>query len=407
MKAYMVASSKSIEPFGDHPRDCLITNRKLGEMQEEVLMELGLEIKVVPEVKLIEDPGEYILFVDSLYFSKELLQEFIAKSREIRECTVCALKPGITTLRSITATQDVKVYDDRVEYGISYMPPQDSRKETVPLVFYVDQFYQDIPMPEHFVGAPSYRIPITGKTLIQVDHWVNLWSANMAALMSGGDRLERASKFQLLALAFKARSFNQWKVLRSLNKIGRHCDIHPTAYVEASTIGDGVTVGAGSVIRESVVGDGTYIANNVTVELGVVGEKSFIGNKSVIQYAVLYPGAFFTNAMISFGVMGGESFIGGGVTLSDFRLDGKHVTVMKDGILVSTDNPIIGSCLGHGVYLSAGCIVAPGRTIANGLRLVPAGQTVLRRCNANGDVPGFQRIEVVPLPRGLKSLPRG
>ena len=198
--------------------------------------------------------------------------------------------------------------------------------------------------------------------------------------------------------AFKARSFNQWKVLGCLNKIGRHCDIHPTAYVEASTIGNGVKVGAGSVIRESVVGDGTYIANNVTIELGVVGERSFIGNKSVIQYAVLYPGTFFTNANISVGMMGRKSFVGGGVTLSDFRLDGKHVTVMKDGILVSTDNPIIGSCLGHGVYLGAGCIVASGRAIPNGLRLVPAGHPVIRKCSADGDVPGFQRIEVVPLP---------
>jgi acetyltransferase-like isoleucine patch superfamily enzyme len=391
----MVASGKSIKPFGEHPRDCLITNRKLGEMQEEVLKELGLELEVVSEAKLVEDPGEHILFVDSLYFSKELLQEFIAKSREVRECTICALKPGIATLRSITATQDVKIYDDRVEYGISYMPPQGFRKEPVPLVFNVDRFYQDIPMPEHFMGAPSYRMPVTDRILIQVDHWVNLWSANIATLLSGGDKLRRASKLQLLALAFKARSFNQWKVLNSLNEIGRHCDIHPTAYVEGSTIGDGVKVGAGSVIRESVVGDGTYIANNVTIEAGVVGEKSFVGNKSVIQYAVLYPGTFFTDAMISAGVTGRESFVGGGVTLSDFRLDGKHVTVMKDGILVSTENSIIGSCLGHGVYLSAGCIVAPGRAIPNGLRLAPEGHPVIRKCNADGDGPGFQRIEVV------------
>ena len=64
MKAYMVESNKKIEPFGDHPRDCLIANRRLGEIQEEVLHSLGLELKATPEAVQVEDPEEHVVFDD-------------------------------------------------------------------------------------------------------------------------------------------------------------------------------------------------------------------------------------------------------------------------------------------------------------------------------------------------------
>ena len=72
MNAYMVESNKKIDPFGDHPRDCLIGNRKLGDIQKEVLQSLGLTLKATSNAQQIENPDEHIVFVDSLLFSKEL-----------------------------------------------------------------------------------------------------------------------------------------------------------------------------------------------------------------------------------------------------------------------------------------------------------------------------------------------
>jgi NDP-sugar pyrophosphorylase family protein len=196
-------------------------------------------------------------------------------------------------------------------------------------------------------------------------------------------------------MALKARSLNQWKVLCQLNRVGRNCDIHPTAYVEASTIGDNVKIGAGAIIRESLVGSGTFIGNNATLELTVVGEESYIGNSSRTQYCVLYPGSFFIARGMSCSMCGRDSFIGGGAVLSDFRFDGKNITVIKDGAQIDTGNSFIGSCLGHGVYLAAGSIVAPGRTIPNGIRLAPEESRIIRRCDAGRDVPGYRQIDAI------------
>ena len=66
---------------------------------------------------------------------------------------------------------------------------------------------------------------------------------------------------------------------------------------------------------------------------------------------------------------------------------------MKDGQLVDTQSIGLGPCLGHGVYLGAGCLVAPGRMIPNGLRIIPENTRVIESINPNGDIPGYRQIE--------------
>ena len=122
--------------------------------------------------------------------------------------------------------------------------------------------------------------------LIRVDHWVNLWAANLSVLIADIARLKK-NKLRLLGLALKARSLNKWKVLRQTNVIGRNCDIHPTAYVEGSRIGDGTLIGAGAVVRSAIVGAGSRILNRATVEFSVLGEGVHIMNGCTAQFSVL------------------------------------------------------------------------------------------------------------------------
>lgn len=190
----------------------------------------------------------------------------------------------------------------------------------------------------------------------------------------------------------KARSFNKWKILRQLNKIGRNCDIHPAAYVEKSIIGDGVAVGAGVVIRESVIGDGSFIGNGVIVEESVIGEGSTILNGHIL-YSVLYPHSFSVAEMVPASLVGKDTFMGLNSTLTDFRFDGKNVTVLKNGVVVDSGNTFLGSCLGHGVYLGSGCIVAPGRSIPNGLCLAMRKEETIWK-SFNGQVQkDFRLVE--------------
>ena len=394
MRAYMVQSNKRIEPFGDHPRHCLVANRELGQIQRQVLQDLGLELKTTPDASKVEDPEEHIIFVDSLLFTKEVLQQFLSEARRLKRCAICAAKPGLFTLRSMVTTQDVQIHADRVEYGLRYVPALELRGEQVPVVLDLDQFSEPIPMPSHMHGGHEHRIPITDTVLIQIDHWANLWAANLGMLVAEVARLRKAPKVRLLGLALRARSWNKWKILRQVNKIGKNCDIHPTAYIEGSTIGDNVMIGAGSVIRLSLVGDGTAIGSNVTMEFSIAGEQCAIDSGSGAFGAVLYPGAVTSAGVIYFSLCGRDTFIAEGVSLSDFRFDQRCVTVTKDGNLVDTGSIGLGSCLGHGVYLGAGCVVAPGRAIPNGLRITPDEMRIIRKCDPDGSIPGHRRIDI-------------
>ncbi len=394
MYAYMVKSDNKIEPFNEHPRDCLIANKKLGDLQRESLKDLGVELKETPDVNHIQDENEHLIFNDRLLYTAELMKEFVVKSRRLKRNTVCALKPGLTTIRTIVATQDVQIHPDRIEYGLNYVPAGAAPSQAVPVVIDADEEVVSILMPKHMFGEREYDIPMTDRMVIQIDHWANLWAANMGVLLAEGAKLRKISKIKQLGLALKARTTNQWEVLHHLDRIGRKCDIHPTAYIEFTTIGDNVTVGAGAVIRESVIGDNTFIGDNTTIELSVLGEGCHIRSGSVISYTTLYPGAFIDSRLVELSLCGRDSFIGDGVMLADFRLDGKCVTVMKGETQIDTANTFLGSCLGHGVYLGAGSIVAPGRAIPNGVHLTPEESRIIRQCALDKDVPGYRRIDV-------------
>lgn len=65
MKAYIVQSQRRVEPFGDHPRDCLIGNQPLAQHQEETLRALDLEPAAIPDASQIGDTGEHVVLRDT------------------------------------------------------------------------------------------------------------------------------------------------------------------------------------------------------------------------------------------------------------------------------------------------------------------------------------------------------
>ena len=134
MKAYIVQSTRRIGPFGDHVGDCPIGNRKLATIQTETLKELRIEPVLAGQTWEVDDPDEHIVLGDNVYFSGALMEAFVSASRKCGSATTCSLKPGLTTLRTVVATQEVKEHGDRIEYCLHYYPPRQSRGERRPIV---------------------------------------------------------------------------------------------------------------------------------------------------------------------------------------------------------------------------------------------------------------------------------
>jgi carbonic anhydrase/acetyltransferase-like protein (isoleucine patch superfamily) len=253
-----------------------------------------------------------------------------------------------------------------------------------------DGLAEQLPLPDHLTGRAPYELPITDLFVLRLDHWSNLWMANAVQLLSRIARLRKTSRWYQAGLALRARSLNPWQVYRRTSQIGRDCDIHPTARVEGSQIGDGVQIGAGSVVRSAEIGSGSSIANNATVELSVIGEGCTVMNGGVVQMSTLGPGTVSTARIISTSLTGSEAFLGDGTILTDFRFDGRTISVLKRGQLVDTGNLFLGGCIGHRSRLATGVILAPGRMIPNDLGVSPAGDRVISKPDSSHDWPGYQ-----------------
>ncbi len=393
MKAYILPKETKIEPLGDYARDCLIGNKPLKQLQAETLRASGLEPVYVTDRSQVIDSGEHIVLNDNLYFSTELSREFITRSRQRKTETVCALKTGEITLRTAVTVQDVMIHPDYVEYNLRYSPGKKGSNNCRAVVIDPDELHATIAMPSHMCGSDKYAIPMADKFVIQIDHWVNLWIANIVAALTMGAQLRKSSRIRQLFLALKAHSFNQWKILRRTNVVGDNCDIHPTAYVEGSVVGNGVSLGAGAIVRNSVLGNNVSVGNGVVIEESVVGEGCVILNGRLI-FSVFYPRTFSVAEMVTASFVGQESFVGLNSTMTDFRLDGRNVTVIQGGRLVDSSQRFLGACLGHGVYLGSGCIVAPGRSVPCGFRLALTEDKVVRNCFGEGHaIEGYRLVK--------------
>ncbi|MEO8627399.1 MAG: hypothetical protein ABI612_04770 [Betaproteobacteria bacterium] len=368
MHAYIVTTEKTLQPFGEHPRECLIGNVSLQRVQLQALKQAGLNPVRVDSAADIRDHDAHLILEDRLFFTPELIAHFIAQSRTQGTSTQCALKPGPVTDTTAAATQGLAMSEGAFVYDLRFEPA--ARLRGVPSLVLIDpeQDYEPIQVSRHMTPLREPRLPISDLLLIRVDHWVNLWAANLSVLIADIARLKK-NKLRLLWLALRARSLNKWDVLRANNVIGRNCDIHPTAYVEGSRIGDGTQIGAGAVVRGSWIGAGSRILNRATVELSVLGEGVHIMNGCTAQFSVLYAGHLAMSNLVSLSLCGRDTFVGDGATLADFRFDGRSVRVLKDGKAIDSGITFLGGCLCHGAYLGAGCILAPGRTIANGWRI--------------------------------------
>jgi NDP-sugar pyrophosphorylase family protein len=127
------------------------------------------------------------------------------------------------------------------------------------------------------------------------------------------------------------------------------------------------------------VGSNVSVGNNVTVYLSVLGNTCKVGDGANTKFSVLYPGSVIDTRLIENSILGADTFVGDGACLTNFRFDRKTVQVVKNGVTIDTGNYAVGVCLDHGVYLGSGCIVAPGREIPNGLRILPEKDQVITK----------------------------
>ncbi len=358
----------------------LIQNRPLRDWQADLVRDGGFDL-------VTERQRPCLVVPDTLFATGDVMRRFVdgAASRN----AVLVLKESAFG-RNTTAVQPgvVRVPEGWRFEAIRY----DAGGDEPPVDVVVDplEHVQSLAVPSAYTGSDTIELAMPRDPVMTIHHWVHILWATQAA---GAIELRRIPIWKAIFIGIwaflRCLSLNKWKLLGKLNRMGRHCDIHPTAIIEGSTIGDGVTIGPFARVLFSRVGDGATIMAGAQVEATTLGERSVVCQQTVLRGCVLYPEAIGGQHVMQMCVLGR----GVVTTLASYSIDldfEKPIRVPLDGQMVSTGQRFLGSAFGHGVRVGTGTWMSHGRMIPNGYFVVRDPSDVIQKIPS--DLPAGQPL---------------
>jgi len=349
-----------LAPFNDAPGSLLIGNRTLAEWQDEAFNGAGLRRIETPELPCLQLPN-------NLFITAGMLQAFI-RGADGRNA-VLVLADSRFGSSSTPVQRDVT----RVEEGWRFDRIRltlDASADTHEVVVDPSEVKIDLPMNNPYLKQDQLEIGLPREPVMQLDHWVHLLWANQ---ISGGMTALRMPKWlwlvRIIWAVLRRFSLNRWKVLSGLNRIGKGCDIHPTAIVEGSTLGNGVTVGPYARVMMCHVDDDAVIMAGAQVEFSTLGKSAMVSEQSVLRFSVLYPNAVASQYLMQQCILGRGAVTTGGAFTMDLNFD-REIRVPLDGELHGTGQQFLGCAFGHGARIGTGFWLASGRAIPNDYFLI-------------------------------------
>ncbi len=409
MNVYILKTGTAIAPFGDSVAESLYVHQTMGSYMQKVLSELvGGEVISIHHISQVADADLQkgcLLIFDWVFCSKKLLKKFLGGLKNAEKSQMLTLKHSYQNSKSLAEGFDnnpaniLGTSNTMIDFSL---PLQEVDRSIPGQVSYdlfflkncslaqidtsgldkvrynlmqicerskVDIRYFDLaPALFQGVGGDSeYRgktFSISASFCMHIQHWLHIFRLNqLAAVMEWGEYC-RKNRLWTMGMLIKMPLKKRHKLRASLKVFGKRCDIHPTAYLETSMIGDNVTIGAGAMIKGSFIGDGCRIGDNAKIHNSVLAPNCLALKNLCMVNCVCYPDSTLSNHKVQLSLLGRKVFLTSTAALADAVFQG-NVKVMHQGSPVSIGTPYMGCCLGHGVKLGARVTVAPGRAIPN------------------------------------------
>lgn len=367
-RVFVEATGRVIAPFGDSPGEALLHNRPLRAWQREAFAEAGLEE--------VDSPAAPCLIVpDTLLTTGAVLRRFVEEAAGRRAVLV------LQGSRFGEYNLQVQPNITRVEGGWRFdqVRFEGGGDEAVEVLIDPEEKVISIPVPRHYFGSETLELSLARAPVMLIEHWAHiLWANQMVSALAARRRPRWRWVLWALWAALRAGSLNKWRVLGEMNRIGKGCDIHPTAVVEMSVLGDRVVIGPHARVRFSTLGDGCFIMGGAQVEHSVLGEGCAVSQDCALNFSVMYPGAVCSMALTQLTVFGRQVI----TTLAAYCIDmnfERNIRVPLDGALYDIGRRTLGCAIGHRAKLGTGVWVASGRMIPNDVFVMQDPSAVLHR----------------------------
>lgn len=416
MRACIVETGTVIEPFGDNVSESLVLDRPLKDLQETILRDLGFQVERVTSLSAVKPtPGPTLVLHDTLFFTPRLLDEFLETIRQKRSGGTfrLAVRKGLFT-KLLAVLQETEETETTLCFPLWFAPEGSFNSgAAVPVQLDIDEESYEGGFPNHMIGKDGYRFCVTSRPILSITHPLHLAMANMAANFARLADLKKMSLFEKIGTVLRARSLNKFHILAAVSRIHPEAEVHPTAVVEGSVVEKGAKIGAYAVVKFSWVGEKAFVDDHAGIKFSVIGRESYIANNCVTFFSVTYPRCFLISGPYQFSLFGYDSAMMNAIP-SDYRLDGKPVSIKTRRGVMSTGLRFVGSVLGHRTKIAAGIIVAPGRMIPNDLTIFPDPARVIQSVPEalKPGAPYFlvggklvQNSEKVQMPGETKSAP--
>ncbi len=365
---YIITKGQHLEIFGDPIADVLVLNKRLVDWQVDTARRAGLNAQFVRSIENQSPP--YFIMNEDVFFTQRFLNEFVRRATAIGSNCRAGLSKNELQNRLVRSHSLAHHVPGGYCYDLRYVTDISLEDEFV-LIAMDDLKYSTMPLPYAISKTRETIYCSSTLAILQITAPLHLYQANMHANFEAcAERVVRAN------LSDAGQSDERG------NRVGSHCNIHPTAYLEGCDIGDGVQIGAYAVLRYSTLGPGVRIADAVNMFRSIVGENSQICEQHRVIMSVIYPECFLISGAFQFSIMGYASGIFA-AWITDARMDQQTLKTVVGGKVVDSGLPYLGCIMGHNAKVTAGVVTAPGRVIPNGAEIHLAPHLTYKGLPAN------------------------
>ena len=274
MHRYIIEDTRHVPPFNEPASQLTIGVEPLKIHQENVVAQVfGTQVTLGPTLRGREDlpqvKGEAVVYRDSLWFDREFLEYFVKNARKTGKACRAAFPANDKAFHTYTVplTKGFEVALDPTTRSILFL---------CDLWYFPDGFSPEIApvvVPSEALEIGFYTVPdvmtmkqgdlthyAPARSVISVESWVHVYFASIIftnfARASRLDKQINESVFSKLRLLWDA-VIEQKQLLSASSavKIGKNCDIHPSAIITGpASIGDNCAIGADVTIDTCTIG---------------------------------------------------------------------------------------------------------------------------------------------------------
>jgi NDP-sugar pyrophosphorylase family protein len=190
------------------------------------------------------------------------------------------------------------------------------------------------------------------------------------------------------------------ELLQSIPSAAIEIPLHPDAHI----LGDRIAIGTGTRIHPGAVIEGPiWIGKDVEIRTGAylrggnwIGDGCVVGTHTEVKRAILLPGAKAPHQnYVGDSILGGRVNLGAGTILSNFRHDGREITIPLGSQRLSSGRRKLGAVLGDGVLTGCNSVLHPGVIVGSGCQIYPGVQLRSGVYPAGSIVKLRQQLEIV------------